>query len=178
MPLWKVEWLIAKVKRQGDVGHLRKINVFDSRTGKYAILTFSRLRRKAQSIHIQMDSIVAISYLVKIGGTQNGSDCSEQGNVGLFVVQRDHNYCRISPKVTQCVGRYSFQDSKGCRQVKVKSQFIPKVCKYWETLEIDLFASRISNQPPSYISWKLDPYSQGKDAFQIFLINKMGYAFP
>ena len=54
------------------------------------------------------------------------SDGFEQGNMGLFVKQRDHNYCRISPRVTQCGSRYSIQDSKGCKRVQVKSQNIPE----------------------------------------------------
>ena len=45
------------------------INVLELRAVKYAILTFSRLHPKAQPIHIQMDSIVSLSYLVKMGGT-------------------------------------------------------------------------------------------------------------
>ena len=49
------------------------INVLELRAVKYAILTFSRLHPKAQAIHIQMDSIVALSYLVKMGGTRNKS---------------------------------------------------------------------------------------------------------
>ena len=47
------------------------INVLELRAVKYAILTFSRLHLKGQSIHIQMDSIVVLSYLVKIRGTRN-----------------------------------------------------------------------------------------------------------
>ena len=49
------------------------VNVLELRAVKHAILTFSRLHPKAQSIHIQMDSIVALSYLAKMGGTQNKS---------------------------------------------------------------------------------------------------------
>ena len=41
------------------------------RAVKYAILTFSCLHPKAQSIHNQMDGIGALSYLVKMGGTRN-----------------------------------------------------------------------------------------------------------
>ena len=43
------------------------------RAVKYAILTFSRLQPKAQSIHIYMGRIVAFLYLVKLGGTRNKS---------------------------------------------------------------------------------------------------------
>ena len=47
------------------------INVLELRAVKYAILTFSRLHPKSQSIHIQMDSIIVLSYLVKMRGTRN-----------------------------------------------------------------------------------------------------------
>ena len=61
--------LIVKVKRQGDLGHLRKERsyVLELRALKYAILAFSRLHPNAQSIHIQTDSMVALSYFVKMG---------------------------------------------------------------------------------------------------------------
>ena len=49
------------------------INVLELRAVKYAILTFSCLYLKVQSKHIQMDSIVALSCLVKMGGTRNKS---------------------------------------------------------------------------------------------------------
>ena len=51
---------------QGKKDH---IDVLELRAVSYAILTFSRLHPKAQSIHIQMESIVALSYLVKRGDT-------------------------------------------------------------------------------------------------------------
>ena len=46
--------------------------------------------------------------------------------MGLFLKQRDRNYCRIPSRVTHCGGRYSSKHSKGCRQVEVKSQYILK----------------------------------------------------
>ena len=47
------------------------ITTLELRTEKYAILTFTRIYPTAKTIHIKMDSIVALSHLVKIGGTQN-----------------------------------------------------------------------------------------------------------
>ena len=42
-----------------------------------------------------------------------------------------------------------------------------KICENWGTPEIDLFLLESHHQLPTYISWKLDPYSQRRDAFQI-----------
>ena len=47
------------------------INLLELKAAKFAILTFVKLFPKSKSIHIQMDNIVALSYLVKMGGTQS-----------------------------------------------------------------------------------------------------------
>ena len=47
------------------------INILELRAAKYAILAFTRLYPTAKTIHIKMDNIVALSYLVKMGGTRN-----------------------------------------------------------------------------------------------------------
>ena len=50
------------------------------KAAKFAILTFTQMYPSVQSIHLQMDHIVALSYLVKIGVTQNKvlSDLSKE----------------------------------------------------------------------------------------------------
>ena len=53
-----------------------------------------------------------------------------------------------------------------------------KLCQIRGTPEMDLFASKLSPQLPHYISWKTDPFSQGRDAFQISWAHKFVYAFP
>ena len=42
------------------------INILELRAAKYAILTFTRLYPTAKTIHIKMDNIAALPYLVKI----------------------------------------------------------------------------------------------------------------
>ena len=44
--------------------------------------------------------------------------------------------------------------------------------------EMDLFALRVSHQLPHYISWKIDPFSQGKDTFKISWAHNFVYDFP
>ena len=60
---------------------------------------------------------------------------------------------------------------------KLNPSIFQKICKYKGTSEINPFASRISRQLSTYISWKLDPYSQGRDAFHISWTNKKGICF-
>ena len=43
---------------------------------------------------------------------------------------------------------------------------------------MDLFAWSVSQQLLQYTSWKIDPFSKGRNAFQIFWEHKFVYAFP
>ena len=153
--------------------------ILELRAVKYAVLTFSRLLPKAPSIHIQMDSIVALSYLVKMGGTRNKS---------LTVLSKEICDYLLSKEITITAeylpGLLNVETDTQSRTVRYASEWklnpriFQKIYKYRGTPEINLFASRISHQLPTYISWKLDLHSHGRDAFQISWTNKKGYAFP
>lgn len=69
------------------------INILELKAVKYTILTFTRMYPKVKSIPIKMDNIVALSYLVKMGYTKQNLNYLEQGNMGVFNGQGDHDYC-------------------------------------------------------------------------------------
>lgn len=52
------------------------------------------------------------------------------------------------------------------------------LCKRWGTPDVDLFASRLFHQVPSYMSWKPDPGCLAVDALQQPWGNHYRYAFP
>ena len=47
------------------------IYVLELKAAKYAIFSFTCMYPKVKSIHIQIDNIVSLSYVIKIGGKQN-----------------------------------------------------------------------------------------------------------
>ena len=61
---------------------------------------------------------------------------------------------------------------------KLNSNIFMKLCQVRRTLEMDLFASRVSHQLLQYISWKIYPFRQDRDAFQISWAHKFVYTFP
>ena len=61
---------------------------------------------------------------------------------------------------------------------KLHPTIFMKLCQIRGTQEVDLFTSRVSHQLPLYISWRIDSFSQDRDAFQISWIHKFVYAFP
>ena len=51
---------------------------------------------------------------------------------------------------------------------KLNSTIFMKLCQIRGAPEMVLFTSRVSHQLPQHMSCKIDPFSQGGDAFQIF----------
>ena len=62
--------------------------------------------------------------------------------------------------------------------MKTKPNNLHEIVSDKGTPEMDLFASRVSHQLPQYISWKIVPFSPGKDTFQISWAHKFVYSFP
>ena len=66
-------------------------------------------------------------------------------------------------------------DSSECM---LSHQFFQKVCQKRGFPDMNLLASRLSHQIPTYIAWKPDPHSHAKDAFQQNWAQKFLYPFP
>ena len=60
---------------------------------------------------------------------------------------------------------------------KLKLPIFQSICQKWGNLDLDLFASEMYNQVAAYMSWKLDPFSKGRDETQISWTHLNGYAF-
>ena len=71
-----------------------------------------------------------------------------------------------------------FRRTRDSSERKLNPTIFMKLCQIRRTPEMDLLASRVSHQLSQYISWKIDPFIQGRDAFQISLAHKLVYAFP
>ena len=113
------------------------------------------------------------------GGYQKpGVDCDQQGNLAITFETKDHHYCQIITRVTECTGRQGIQANHGFKQMETKSNNLHEIASDKGNSRDDLFASRVLHQLPHYISWKIDPFSQGRDAFQISWAHKFVYAFP
>ena len=89
----------------------------------FAILTFNQMHPSVQSIHLQMNNIVTLSYLVKMGGyPQQNSLRYKQRDLGLLAGQRDHNYRRISSSCSQQRSRFPVTSSERHKRMEVGSQ--------------------------------------------------------
>ena len=136
------------------------------RAVKHAILTFSRLHPKVQLIHIHMDSTVALSYLEKMEGTRNKSLTVLSKKIWDYLLSKEIAITtEYLPGLLNVEADTKPKTVRDAGQWRLYSSIFQKICKYRGTPEIGIFASRISHQLPTNISWKLDPYSQGRDVF-------------
>ena len=76
--------LWSKLKTQNP------IIVLELKAAKFTIMTFSKVFNNEKIVHLQMDNVVVLSYLEKIGGTQ--------GNMRLTISIKDHGCYRIHPR--------------------------------------------------------------------------------
>ena len=77
------------------------------------------------------------------------------------------------PGVLNQEADFQSRSMKGLSEWKLKLQIFHALCNIRGTPE-----SRVSHQLLCYISWKLDPFSKRKEAFQRSWKYQKGYAFP
>ena len=61
---------------------------------------------------------------------------------------------------------------------KLDRQSFVRINQRYGPLEVDLFASRLTNQCPRYFSWRPDPFAEATDAFLQDWTTWRGYANP
>ena len=84
---------------------------------------FTRMQRSVQTIHLQVDNVVALSYLVKMGSTDNKVlSNNKQRDLGLLAGYRHHNYSRISSRCSKKRKPISSREQERLNQREVGSQ--------------------------------------------------------
>ena len=60
---------------------------------------------KMSAIHIQVDNMTALSYLLKMEGQRIQSNVDLKGNLGISTSAGDHDYCQTFTRESQLQGR-------------------------------------------------------------------------
>ena len=145
---------------------------------KLAIRTFSKTS-KQKAIYLQVNNMVALTYLLKMRGTQNLKLILLAKEIWNHLLQ-----CRITltaeylPSKLNVTADWESRNNSDSSEWKPAPQSFQRICQLRGTPEIDLFASRLSHQIKTYFSWRPDPLSQAADAFQQNWFHKSLYAFP
>ena len=154
------------------------INVLEIIAVKYAILTFTKIK-KPRLIHLKMDNIVALTYLLKMGGTRNIRLIQETKEIWNYLI--GHGIMITVEYLPSHLNVIADQESRNCvdkSEWKLSPIIFDKICRSCGIPEIDLFASHLSNQVPAYMSWRPNPYIIAVDALQQPWHGHLLYAFP
>ena len=105
------------------------------------------------------------------------TDFTTQGDMGISNSQRDHDYYQIPARVLNKEADFQSRSVKDSTEWKLNSEIFQMIYKQRETPDLDLFGSRVSQQFPVYMNWKLDSVCKGRDAFQSSWTRMRRYAF-
>ena len=154
------------------------INCLELLAGSFAIKCFAKDKT---NIHIQlfMDNVTALTFINKMGGTKSRVLASLSRDLWQWCLQR-----QITVSATHIPGILNVNADRESRYHLDSSDW--KLCpavfqalqNRWGPLDLDLFASRLTNQLPRFVSWKPDPLSEAVDAFSLQWNKVKGYAFP
>ena len=154
------------------------INILELMAVELAVKTFTR-NRKVSSIHLQIDNTVALSYLMKMGGTKSWELTKISKRIWHYLLDKEITLtAEWIPTQLNIVADWESRNVKDSTEWKLSQTIFQKICKAMGTPNIDLFASRVSHQVPTYLSLKADPCCQAVDAIQQDWNPFFPYAFP
>ena len=124
--------------------------------------------------------MTTLSYLLKMGGTKNSELMQILKEIWKFLLEQGITItAEHLPGNLNCKADWESRHQKDSSQWKMRPLIFSKICQIsGKKPEIDLFASRLSNQLPSYYFCKPDPNSLGTNTLQQKWYYKILYAFP
>ena len=146
-----------------------------------AFLAFKCFFRDSRGIHVllKLDNTSAIAYINKMGGTVSPTLNKLNKEFWLWCMERD-----ISVQAQHLAGKLNETADEESRVMKDRSDWMlcPEVFQAINhklgPLEVDLFASRLSTQLPTFVSWRPDPEAMATDAFTLDWTDLKAYANP
>ena len=132
-------------------------------------MTFTMPHESGISIHLRLDTVVALSYLLKMRGREKSHDMFS-GSKGIWDFLSSRKTAITTEhllRVKNLEADWEPRNRKDTSKWKLCTEVFRMICQGNETPDIELFVSRISQQLPQYISWKLDPFGRGQDAVRI-----------
>ena len=160
--------------RRHEVKH---INVMELMAILFALKCLRDVRNT--HIHVRTDNTTALNYVRKMGGLRSIACDSVARKIWQWAELRC-NWITIS----YIQGKLNVRADKASRVFKdnlewtLHPRVYRRICKIFDTPEVDLFASRVNKKCQIYCSWKPDPDASYVDAFSIHWGGFQAYAFP
>ena len=151
------------------------INVLELKATFLAVQTFLK-NQSNLAVKLRLDNTTAVTYINNQGGTRSASLTSLTLQLWKWCLQ--HNILITTehlPGVSNVLADRESRTFIDSSDWKLQPEIIQCFLK---NREIDLFATRLTNQLKSYVSWRPDPQAVATDAFSIDWSQLKGYAFP
>ena len=133
------------------------INSLELLAGSLVVKTFAKGVAKVH-ILLLMDSVSAVSYINKLGGTNSLVLNSLAYNLWTWCLNNQVSLtAQHIPEITNTQAGWEsrvFQDSSDW---KLNPQMFAAINKLWGPFGIDLFARCLTKHLPKFVSWKPDP---------------------
>ncbi|MES9883340.1 MAG: reverse transcriptase domain-containing protein [Sedimenticola sp.] len=155
------------------------INLLEMRAVYLALVQAAPLVSQ-RGVMISTDNTTVVSYLQKQGGTHSVSLCLQTREILMWC--QSHG---VTIQVRHIPGRLNaLADalSRSSKPVLAEWSLERSVCRSiltrWGAPWVDLFATRLNNKLPLYVSPALDPAAWAVDAMSLSWNHLDGYAFP
>ena len=141
------------------------INWLELLAGAFLIKTFTK-RRVQMTVRPVKDNMSAAHYINKMGGAK--SPVLSRLALDLWDWCLEH---KIEVEAEYLPGILNTRADKDSTVMldrhnwKIDPQVFSIINQLWGPLEVDLFASRLTNQLPRYYCWRPDPLAEASDAF-------------
>ena len=128
---------------------------------------------------LQLDNQTAVAYINNMGETVSPHLTDLAKALWMWALSKDIVLSvELIPGDLNDVADAESRSMKDRTEWKLHSKLFRVIDQQWGSLEVDLFASRLSNQLPRYFSWRPDPLAEATDAFSQQWQQFRGYAYP
>lgn len=119
--------------------------------------------RKGMSVLLKIDNTTAVAYVNNHRGTVSKELVFITRDLWMWCLERNiHIQAQYLPAF---LNHLADMESKSMKDRKLDRQTFVSINKRYGPLEVDLFASRLTNQCRHYFSWRPDPFAEATDAF-------------
>ena len=144
-----------------------------------AHFSLQQLMSQGDQVHLSLDSLTAVSFINRMGGTRSRLLCSAAqelcdlvlsrgGWVSAVWVSRDDN------QLSDMLSKSKIAAWEFC----VHQKILDNLWSRWFLPMVDVFASKDCHVLPGYYSWYPDRQALAQDAFSVVQWPQRVYAFP
>lgn len=148
------------------------------------IAAYFVLKSFANHVHntgilLRIDNTTAIACINKMGSVQFPHLNKISREIWEWCQERNiHIYASYIKSKDNVIADQESRNTNIDTEWELSTLKFNLICIKFGQPNIDLFASRINNKCPKYVSWKRDPYAFNVDAFTLNWSNYFFYAFP